>query len=61
MEFGIFSLLLFMFLSGITCGTISSDKGREKGAWFAIGFFTGIFGIIMIACLSRRTRPATGL
>lgn len=54
MELGFFTLLLFMFLSGITCGTVASDKNREKGAWFAIGFFTGFFGIIMIACMSRR-------
>ena len=47
-------LMLVSFLCGVTCATIASDKGRNKGEWFAIGLFTAVFGIVMIACLSRR-------
>ncbi len=47
--------LIVGVICGIICVAIASHKGRNTVGWFFAGFFIGIIGIIIIACLSNLT------
>lgn len=42
-----------MLVFGGACAGIASSKGRNALGWFAIGFFFGCIGLIIILCLSN--------
>jgi hypothetical protein len=46
------TLLILCTVGGI-CAAIANSKGRSGVGWFFIGFFFGLIGIIVIACLSN--------
>lgn len=48
----IFSLVLRVIFGAIS-GAIASGKGRSTAGWFFGGFFLGLIGIIIVACLSN--------
>jgi HEAT repeat protein len=56
-------LVLQAFICGILSSNLAEHKGHSTGAWFASGFFFGIFGLIAAAGLPRKQAPqsATGL
>lgn len=56
-------LVLQAFICGILSSNLAEHKGHSSGAWFASGFFLGIFGLIAAAGLPRNqdTQSATGL
>lgn len=45
-------------IAGVICGIIASliasHKGRSVVGWFFAGFFIGLIGIIIVACMSNR-------
>lgn len=47
----LFFLLLFSFFWGWRCAVVAENKGRDTNTWFWVGFFTGIFGLIVLVCL----------
>lgn len=53
--------LIFFVLVPVVCGWISSSiakkKGRSAGAFFALGFFLGIIGIVVAAVVSPGQPP----
>ena len=50
-------MLAVQLIIGLICGAIAtaiaSGKGRSAVGWFFAGFFIGLIGIIIIACLSN--------
>lgn len=52
---------VIIVLQAIFCGFLSMNlaehKGHSSGAWFASGFFFGIFGLIAAAGLPTKTAP----
>jgi hypothetical protein len=52
MEGTIVWLFILCTVGGI-CSAIANSKGRSAVGWFFIGFFFGLIGIIVIACLSN--------
>lgn len=58
-----FILIFFVWLVlGAIGSAIMKSKGRSSGAGFALGFFFGVIGLIIAACLKPgvnvRPRPA---
>jgi len=45
--------LLVAGVCGIIAAAIASNKGRSAVGWFFGGFFLGLIGIIVVACLSN--------
>ena len=45
--------LIIMFICGVIAAVIASGKDRSKVGWFFGGFFLGLIGIIIVACLSN--------
>lgn len=49
--------MVIHLIIGVVCGVIAaaiaSHKGRSVVGWFFAGFFIGIVGIIIVACLSN--------
>ena len=39
---------IILLIFGIICAAIANSKGRSVIAWFFIGFFFGIFGLIIL-------------
>ena len=39
---------IILLIFGIICAAIANSKGRSVVAWFFIGFFFGIFGLIIL-------------
>jgi len=55
-------LVLQAFICGILASNLAEHKGHSTGAWFASGFFLGIFGLIAAAGLpTKTTPPSSGL
>lgn len=56
-------LILQAFICGILSSNLAKHKGQSIGAWFAVGFFLGIFGLIAAAGLPTKIAPplTTGL
>ncbi len=48
----IIQLVVMLVMGGITAA-IANSKGRNALGWFAIGFFFGCIGLIIILCLSN--------
>ncbi len=46
--------LIFGTICGVIAAAIASHKGRNVAGWFFGGFFLGIIGVIIVACLSNR-------
>ena len=48
-------MILFVIwaICGVITAAIASSKGRNVVGWFFGGFFLGIFGIVLVACLSN--------
>jgi len=46
--------LIIGAIAGIIAACIANAKGRNVVGWFFGGFFLGIIGIVIIACLSNR-------
>ena len=40
-------------ISMIACPIIASKKGRSVVGWFFGGFFLGLIGLIIVACLKK--------
>lgn len=40
-------------ICAIVCAVIASSKNRSGAGWFFLGLLLGIFGVIIIACLSK--------
>ena len=60
MDAALFTLLLvFAAYAGLTLGTgyLAERKGRSFAAWAALGFFLGIFGLLLAAIVPAR-RPS---
>jgi len=45
--------LVIALIFGIICAVIASYKGRSAVAWFFIGFFIGIIGLILVLVVSN--------
>lgn len=45
--------LVFMVVAGAIAAAVASSKGRSAAGWFFGGFFLGLIGIIIVACLSN--------
>ncbi len=45
--------LIVGVVCGIIAALIASSKGRNVVGWFFVGFFIGLIGVIIIACLSN--------
>lgn len=66
--FGVWMVLclLFALAAASTCGyftsKIASQKGYSSGAWFAIGFFLSLWGIVIALLISPKpgALPGTG-
>lgn len=43
--------LLIMLIFGLIAAAIASRKGRSVLAWFFGGFFLGVIGVVIVACL----------
>jgi hypothetical protein len=55
-------LILQAFICGILASNLADHKGHSGGAWFATGFFLGIFGLIAAAGLpSKQTQQSAGV
>jgi hypothetical protein len=46
--------LIVATICGIIAAAIASHKGRNVAGWFFGGFFLGVIGIIIVACLPNR-------
>jgi uncharacterized membrane protein YeaQ/YmgE (transglycosylase-associated protein family) len=50
--------LIFGLIMGVVWGAVASGimkkKGRSSGAGWALGFFLGLIGVIICACLSNK-------
>lgn len=46
--------LVFGIVWGIVAAAIASSKGRSPVGWFFGGFFIGLIGVIIVACLSNK-------
>jgi len=44
--------LVVVLILGVICAAIAHHKGRSAVGWFFIGFFFGIFGLIMVLVVS---------
>jgi uncharacterized membrane protein YeaQ/YmgE (transglycosylase-associated protein family) len=57
--------LVINLVVGVICGAIAaaiaSSKGRSVVGWFFGGFFIGIIGIIIVACLSNKKEETARL
>lgn len=54
-------LVLQAFISGILSSNLAEHKGHSTGAWFATGFFLGIFGLIAAAGLPTKQLPQSAV
>lgn len=54
MEIIIIILIVQAFICGILSFNLAEHKGQSTGAWFAAGFFFGIFGLIAAAGLPTK-------
>ncbi|MCE5326760.1 MAG: DUF4339 domain-containing protein [Planctomycetaceae bacterium] len=50
--------LVIAAICGTIAGAIASSKGRSVGGWFAGGFFLGLIGIVIVACLANLKEQA---
>ena len=50
--------LLFVVIIGVGCMLIAKSKGRNQVGWFFGGFFLGLLGLIIIACLPNLKEKA---
>jgi len=52
-------IIIILIYQAIVCGAlagkVADKKGHSSGAWFAAGFFFGIFGLIAAAGLPFNT------
>lgn len=48
---GLLFLLVFGLIFAFACSTIAAGKGLNATKWAWIGFFLGIIGLIMVACM----------
>ena len=46
--------LIIWFICGVIAAAIASAKGRNVVGWFFGGFFLGLIGIVIVACLSNK-------
>ena len=46
-------VLITLIILGVIAAAIASAKGRSVIAWFFIGFFFGLLGVIIILCISN--------
>jgi len=53
MDEGLTIQLILMVIFGIVAAAIASSKGRTPIGWFFGGFFLGLIGVIIVACLSN--------
>lgn len=49
---------LIWLASAAICGWLANMKNRNVGLWVIVGLLTGIFGVIVIACLSKNESAA---
>ena len=47
-------IIIMLVFGGVACA-IASSKGRNAVGWFFGGFFLGLIGVIIVACLSNLT------
>jgi uncharacterized membrane protein YeaQ/YmgE (transglycosylase-associated protein family) len=47
-------ILIFGVIWGVVAAAIANTKGRSVVGWFFAGFFIGLIGVIIIACLSNK-------
>ncbi len=45
--------LIVMTVCGVIAAVIASHKGRSVAGWFFGGFFLGLIGVIIVACLAN--------
>lgn len=45
--------LIIGLICGVIAAVIASSKGRNVAGWFFAGFFLGLIGIVIVACLSN--------
>lgn len=45
-------IIVILLVCGIISAVVASNKGRNAFGWFLIGSILGIFGVILIACMS---------
>ncbi|MCE5278262.1 MAG: DUF4339 domain-containing protein [Planctomycetaceae bacterium] len=50
--------MVILLICAVTAGAIASSKGRNVGGWAAGGFFLGIIGIVIVACLPNLKEQA---
>lgn len=43
--------LVFGVVFGFACASIAKGKKRDTFGWFCGGFFLGLIGLIIVACL----------
>ncbi len=49
-------LIGFPILWGTLCSKNAKKKGRNGVAWFFVGFFLGIIGLVISLCVSDETK-----
>ncbi|MBU4240381.1 MAG: hypothetical protein KKE79_07635 [Actinobacteria bacterium] len=54
-----FAALVLAIILGTWAGAVASRKGRSMQAWFLVGFFVPVIGLIIIYVL-KPVKPAQG-
>ena len=52
-----FGALLLMIIMGTWAGAVAARKGRSMQAWFLIGFFVPVIGLIIIYAIKPGSAP----
>ncbi len=52
--------LIVGIICAFVCASMAKSKNRESGLWGVLGFFFGIFAVLILALLDRR-EPGAGM
>lgn len=48
--------LPFWILFGLICAYLANKRGRNPYAWFGIGLFLGVFGILLLVVIPKKNQ-----
>ena len=56
MEALLITSLFFCLVFAFVCSSMAKSRNRGSVLWFFLGFFLGLIGVILLACLGRGTK-----
>ena len=58
---GVFLFLVYALIFGVVCGSVYRNKGGSYASGFALGFFLGLIGLIVVTVLTPQPQGDSGL